>query len=145
MAKMDSQRGNIALVMTVVLMTMSLLLMSSLHFFQRRALDEWHKETKYYHTFNRAESALAWGLTLSWETNTKKKWVCQQDATQNWKSCLKPYGRSTSIISGQSSYKDGLDIKVYQWVEWDPLKQRVTPRKNGWLDYCPVQQKGFCL
>ncbi|WP_353244502.1 YgdB family protein [Providencia sp.] len=145
MVKMDSQRGNIALVMTVVLMTMGLLLISSLHFFQRRAQDEWHKETKYYNEFNRAESALAWGLTLSWEMNTKKKWVCQQNATQNWTSCLKLYSRSTSILSGQSPYKDGLDIKVYQLVEWDALKQKIIPHKNGWLDYCPVKQKGFCL
>lgn len=75
MAKMDSQRGNIALVMTVVLMTIGLLLIKSLHFFQQRAQDEWHKEAKYYNAFNRAESGLAWGLTLAWEASTKKNWV----------------------------------------------------------------------
>lgn len=145
MVKKECQKGHIALVMVVILMTIGLLLIKSLHSYQEQAQHEWYKEAKYYHAFNQAESALAWGLTLQWEASTSKNWVCQQNETQNWTSCLKPYKGSVYVLLGQSPYKQGASIKVYQWVEWDAKKQRILPRKNGWLDYCPVQQKGFCV
>ncbi len=62
MGLIKQQNGSVALVMVVVLMTMGLILIKSLHFYQERAFEEWRKEVRYFSGFNRAESALAWGL-----------------------------------------------------------------------------------
>lgn len=44
MRRVREQRGNIALVMVIVLMTMGLLLLKTLHFYQDNARDEFFRE-----------------------------------------------------------------------------------------------------
>ncbi|MBN6350071.1 DUF2509 family protein [Providencia alcalifaciens] len=146
MGLIKQQNGSVALVMVVVLMTMGLIFIKSLHFYQERAFEEWRKEVRYFSGFNRAESALAWGATLLWDIHSRnyKTWFCQQNTNRKWKSCLKHYKGSNFILSGQSDYQFGLEIKVYRWVILDVNKQQVIPRSKGWLDYCPVTKKGFC-
>lgn len=56
-----AEQGNIALVMVMVLMSIGLILLKALHYYQTRASYELSREEKYYQSFNLAESALAWG------------------------------------------------------------------------------------
>lgn len=146
MVTIEGQKGSIALFTVVILMTVGLLLIKSLHFFQERSHSELQKEIKYFEAFNKAESALAWGLTLQWDINTNnfRHWACQQEPTAKWQSCLKHDKGKNFVLSGKSSFRKGIDIKVYQWVILDVEKQQLFPRKHGWLDYCPVVKKGFC-
>lgn len=146
MKNIEQQQGNVSLLMVIIFITIGTLLIKSVHFFQERARDELHKEIKYFDAFNKAESALAWGGTLHWDSQYRglKHWVCQKEENQQWKSCLKHYKGADFVLSGQSHYLLGNDIKVYRWVVWDANKQQFFSRKKGWLDYCPVIKKGFC-
>lgn len=146
MKNIAQQQGNASLLMVIIFITIGSLLIKSVHFFQERARDDLRKEIKYFDTFNKAESALSWGATLQWDSKQRglKNWVCQKEKTQQWKSCLKHYKGATFLLSGQSHYRLGNDIKVYRWMVLDANKQQLFPRKNGGLDYCPVVKKGFC-
>lgn len=142
----EHQQGSVSLFMVVILLTIGLLLIQSVSFFQTRAQHELQKEIKYFESFNKAESALSWGLTLQWDNkfNGLKHWVCQKQETQQWTSCLKHDKGTRFILSGQSHYRLGNDIKVYRLVVFDVGKQQFLPSEKGWLDYCPVVKKGFC-
>lgn len=141
-----NQKGNIALVMVIILMTMALLLLKALHFYQNSARDEYLREKKYIEAFNKAESALSWGLMQSWQLHTFRntQWQCQQQSTQGWKSCLRHYKGSQFVLSGRALYKGRHYVSVYRWVAPIAESSKVRPRIKGWLDYCPVNQKGFC-
>lgn len=141
-----NQRGNIALVMVITLMTVALLLLKALHFYQENARDEFFREKKYIQAFNQAESALSWGVIQSWQLNNTKNagWQCQQEPSQSWMSCIKHYKGSQFILTGRSPYKGNGYVSVYRWVVPIVGTQKVQVRMNGWLDYCPVDKKGFC-
>ncbi|WP_323084113.1 DUF2509 family protein, partial [Providencia alcalifaciens] len=87
----NTQQGNIALIMVMVLMSVGLILLKALHYYQARASHELIREEKYYQSFNLAESALSWGLAQHWELKTEKMspWVCQRETNYGWVSCLK--------------------------------------------------------
>ncbi|MEQ4623782.1 MULTISPECIES: DUF2509 family protein [Providencia] len=140
------QQGNIALVMVVVLMTTALLLLKALHFYQENARNEFLKEKKYVEAFNQAESALSWGLQQSWtlQTFSRQKWQCQRASEHSWESCLKHYKGSQFILSGKGKYRGQYDVTLYRWVSPIPGTQKVRSQIKGWLDYCPVDKKGFC-
>ncbi|WP_318564615.1 YgdB family protein [Providencia stuartii] len=146
MRRVGEQRGNIALVMVIVLMTMGLLLLKTLHFYQDNARDEFFREKSYIEAFNQAESALAWGLKQSWRLTTYRgaNWQCQRPPTQTWVSCIKHYKSGQFVLSGKGLYKGRHYVTVYRWVAPISKTQKVRPRIKGWLDYCPVNQKGFC-
>ncbi|EKT58206.1 YgdB family protein [Providencia burhodogranariea] len=142
----NNQRGNIALVMVIVLMTVALFLLKALHFYQENARDEFFREKKYIEAFNQAESALSWGIVQSWRFNTAKNagWQCQQEPNQSWMSCIKHYKGTQFILTGRGLYKGNEYISVYRWVLPIVGTQKVQARMKGWLDYCPVDKKGFC-
>ncbi|SQH14421.1 DUF2509 family protein [Providencia heimbachae] len=147
MKKIGYQKGNVALIMVVVLMTMGLLLLKAIHYYQERARDELLREIKYVEVFNQAESALAWGLGQLWKGDRSRKasWECKQVPTLLWHSCLKHYSGSIFILSGKSNFKQGEQINVYRWVKLVAGTQKIQARTQSWLDYCPVEKKGFCL
>ncbi|WP_109911786.1 DUF2509 family protein [Providencia rettgeri] len=146
MKRIEQQQGNVSLLMVIIFITIGTLLIKSVHFFQERARDERRNEIKYFDAFNKAESALAWGGTLHWDSKHRelRHWVCQKEETQQWKSCLKHYKGATFVLSGQSHYRSENEIKVYRWMVLDVNKRQFFPREKGWLDYCPVIKKGFC-
>lgn len=140
------QRGNIALVMVMVLMTVALILLKSLHFYQENASDEFFREKKYLEAFNHAESTLSWGLIQSWQLNMAKNsgWQCQRQPSQSWMSCIKHYKGAQFVLSGRVLYKGNQYVSVYRWVVPIIGTQKIQARIKGWLDYCPVDKKGFC-
>ncbi|EKT60126.1 YgdB family protein [Providencia sneebia] len=146
MAALQTQKGNIALIMVVILMTMALLLLKALHFYQESARDEFFREKRFFETFNLAESALSWGLTQNWQLfgSIDTDWECLQHQKPYWESCLKHYKGNDFILLGRSFYNDTQYINVYRWVNPLAGSQKVQARENGWLDYCPVKKKGFC-
>lgn len=141
-----AEQGNIALVMVMVLMSIGLILLKGLHYYQTRASYELSREEKYYQSFNLAESALTWGLTQHWVLKTDKSgsWVCQKEQNQGWVSCLKYYKNNQFILSGTGELLPNKPLTVYRWVipMWN--EGRLQARENGWIDYCPVAIKGFC-
>ena len=143
MTKEYVQKGNVALIMVVVLMTIGLLLLKALHYYQERARDELYNETKYLEAFNHAESALSWGLLQSWRLSTT--WECKKERTQGWSSCLRHVKGNNFVLLGQSDFKLGEQIKVYRWVTSIAGSQKIKMRQKGWLDYCVIEKKGFCL
>lgn len=147
MTKEDVQKGNVALIMVVVLMTMGLLLLKALHYYQERARDELYNETKYLEAFNHAESALSWGLLQSWKLSRSRNtyWECKKETTQGWSSCLRHVKGNNFVLLGKSDFKQGDQIKVYRWVTSIAGSQKIKMREKGWLDYCIVEKKGFCL
>ncbi|WP_265498532.1 hypothetical protein [Providencia rustigianii] len=50
-----NQQGNVALLMVMILMTIGLLLLKALSYYQVRASYELNNETKYFSAFNLAE------------------------------------------------------------------------------------------
>lgn len=141
-----NQQGNVALLMVMILMTIGLLLLKALSYYQVRASYELNNETKYFSAFNLAESALAWGLTQSWNLTTSKnsEWECKKEAMQKWESCLKHYKNNQFVLLGKSEFKPSKSMKIYRWVEPLGNEKSIKARKNGWIDYCPVTFKGFC-
>lgn len=146
MRMIDQQAGNITLIMVAVLMTLGLLLLKALHYYQERGRDELRREIKYFEAFNQAESALSWGLMQPWKKNMAKgaSWDCQQERTKQWLSCIKHHKSGDFILSGKSEYNLGKQITVYRWVTFTQGTSRIQSRGKGWLDYCPVGKKGFC-
>ncbi|ELX8377607.1 YgdB family protein [Providencia vermicola] len=141
-----NQTGSIALVMVMILMTMGLLLLKALHIYQENARDEFFREKKYIEAFNLAESALAWGLQQSWRLSTYRgaTWQCQSMPIQGGTSCIKHYKGGQFVLLGRGEYQGRYHVTVYRWVAAIPKSQKIRPRIKGWIDYCPVTQKGFC-
>lgn len=140
------QEGNIALVMVIVLMTTALLLLKGLHVYQENARNEFFKEKKYVEAFNQAESALAWGLKQSWRLQTfnRQQWQCQKPQAYSWESCIKHYKGAQFVLSGKGKYKGQYNVMLYRWVSPIAGTQKIRGQISGWLDYCPVDKKGFC-
>lgn len=142
----NTEKGNIALVMVMVLMSVGLILLKALHYYQARASYELIREEKYYQSFNLAESALSWGLVQHWKLKAEKMspWVCQREINHGWISCLKHYKNNQFILSGKGELYKNQSIMIYRWVVPIWNEGRLQARENGWIDYCPVAIKGFC-
>lgn len=143
-----NQQGSVALIMVIVLATMGLLLLKNLHHYQNRMLLTLAKEQRYFQAFNQAESALAWGKTVDWKIDIPDatSWLCTQQPQNNNQSCLLYVPKKGFLLAGKGQFDPQTNLVVYQWMQKsDSLSMRLTPIKQGWLDYCPLNKKRLCL
>ncbi|WP_312056034.1 DUF2509 family protein [Pantoea brenneri] len=95
-------------------------------------------EQQFIQDFWRAQSALQWGLALSWPAGETVR--CQHDERQGWHSCLQRGEDGEGLLKGEASDSG---TAVWQWVTIQ--QSRIRPLPHGWLDYCPHARVDDCL
>lgn len=95
-------------------------------------------EQQFIQDFWRAQSALQWGLALSWPAGETVR--CQHDERQGWRSCLQRGEGGEGLLKGEASDSG---TAVWQWVTIQ--QSRIRPLPHGWLDYCPHARVDDCL
>jgi hypothetical protein len=95
-------------------------------------------EQQFIQDFWRAQSALQWGLSLSWSAGETVG--CQHDERQGWRSCLQRGEDGEGLLKGEAS---GSGTAVWQWVSLH--QSRIQPLPHGWIDYCPRARTDDCL
>lgn len=134
---MNSQRGGavLGMVMMVLLLGAGLL---NLMRRQQEALLWWVADDQYaVKGAHQAQSALAWGMTLRWETH--HEWFCQTETHFLWRVCLLQFDDNLGLLQGTGmKQKDNESIVHWQWVTVFP--PYVRPAAHGWVDYCPLRE-----
>ncbi|MEN4912995.1 DUF2509 family protein [Erwinia amylovora] len=132
---MASQRGGGTLIMVIILLLMGTLMLNA----TRRQLSDANSlvgdERIYLQQFTAATSALAWGQRLSWPA--AEGWQCRQQGKYRWRACLHFTRMLLRADSGPQT------LALYHWMD----KSRsggLRPRPHGWLDFCPLTEKGGC-
>lgn len=93
-------------------------------------------ERQHYRDFWAAQSALQWGLTLSWPEPPG----CQQDRQQGWESCLQKVDDERMLLKGRAAASE---LALWRWVAQEGARLRPLP--HGWIDYCPLATAQRCL
>ncbi|RPE03457.1 DUF2509 family protein [Candidatus Pantoea deserta] len=132
-----NERGNSALgVVLVVLLTGSLTLHASRERLAQ-SLSLVADERHHIRDFWAAQSALQWGLALSWPEALTPR--CQQEPQQGWRSCLQRVNDERLLLSGRAAQSD---LALWRWVAI--RGRRLEPLPHGWIDYCPLAQANRC-
>lgn len=137
------QAGFVSLLAVVSFVVMSLSVLFSFSYHYRQAQQMVMQELQVRQTFLLAESALLWGITLSWDISVTslKKWQCQVFGDEaNIMSCFLLINQNLALLQGQSESKNGYKIYHYQWLNISKtMGSVITPYRNGWIDYCPLK------
>jgi len=81
-----------------------------------------------------AQSALEWGRTLPWQSQTE--FACQQHPQQPWRVCLRIMeGRALLVASSGS---------VTLWRLGEVTVDGVRFSPQGWSDFCPLKERTLC-
>ena len=143
---LHKQQGSIALIMVVVLATLGILLLKTLHYYQQRMMISWVKEQRYLTAFSQAESSLAWGKQVSWNMDKMIGWRCERNLAEQLESCLLKISNKRFLLAGKGKLDDKKNLIVYQWMDkTNNQKTQLSPVKGGWLDYCPIKTVKMCL
>ncbi|NIF23221.1 DUF2509 family protein [Candidatus Pantoea multigeneris] len=127
------QQGSSALMMVMMVLLMGA---GTLHF-SRLLLEQGMStvvdDRQRIAAFWQAQSALAWAEHLTWPQSVG--WVCQQDTTAGWQSCLRSVKDQRFLLQGR-----GVDseLQLWRWVSWQQGKISRLP--HGWIDFCPLSQ-----
>lgn len=140
------QQGSVALIMVVVLATLGIFLLKTLHFYQQRMMIAWVKEQNYLTAFSQAESSLAWGKGVSWKLDNMIGWRCERNLTAQLESCLLKVSSKLFLLAGKGKFDDKKSLITYQWMnKANNQTSELSPVKGGWLDYCPIKNVKICL
>ncbi|WP_267370060.1 MULTISPECIES: DUF2509 family protein [unclassified Pantoea] len=132
------QRGSSALGMVLMIMVMGSVALHASRRVSEQGMRVLADEQQFIQDFWRAQSALQWGLTLSWSAHAESG--CQQEVRQGWVSCLQRSEKDEGLLKGEAS---GSGMAVWQWVRLRDNQIRALP--HGWIDYCPLTPPAACL
>lgn len=86
------------------------------------------------------------GKTVDWKIDIPDatSWLCTQHPQNNNQSCLLYVPKKGFLLAGKGQFDPQTNLVVYQWMQKsDSLSMRLTPIKQGWLDYCPLNKRDF--
>lgn len=133
-----TQKGNSALSMVLIVLLMGSLTLHASRARLEQGLTLVADERRYFQAWLAAQSALSWGLTLSWPAAHAAG--CQQARPQGWQSCLRRIDDARGLLKGQAIDSE---LALWRWVAWEG--DRVRPLPHGWIDYCPLATPDRCL
>ncbi len=156
------QRGNIILVVMIILMISAIFLLNSLHYQLDNALAITGDERRYLQAYNQALSSLSWGLNRIWNVSFspprgrfKTSWHCPEQPEKKFNACLKPtYVPGIFLMKGESKALPGKPpMAIYQLVKpeqqiksiWIINNSKMIAIAGGMLDFCPEKNEGFCI
>lgn len=140
----------------LLMMSLGILLMTQLGQQLVDALALTAHQHRYLNAREQAESSLSWGLRQVWPATTSDRWLCQHaDITvpgyppQSLNSCVRPSLRaSVFLLKGEGATGNGSPpLVVFQQVEAVSSAaggRRFTALPQGWLDFCPESDIGYC-
>lgn len=132
-----NQQGNSALGMVLLVLLMGSLTLHASRDRLEQSMSLVADERQHIKDFWAAQSALQWGLSLSWpETQTQR---CQQERQQGWQSCLQKVDDERALLKGQATKSE---LVLWRWVE--AKGKRLKPLPHGWIDYCPLASANLC-
>lgn len=141
----DSQRGSVLAAVMLVLV-MGLLLLGA----QQKQLDSalllGVEQRRYLQAYNRASSALNWGLTQSWPPSLLNAgaWRCQRQPASGLQACVKRASRADMILlRGLGEIPAADPLWLYQLAMPD-AHGRLRAEPGGWLDFCPEKDAAAC-
>ncbi|WP_282498160.1 DUF2509 family protein [Pantoea stewartii] len=88
--------------------------------------------------FWQAQSALQWGLTLTWPAQPPA--TCQRESQYGWQACLHRVDDEKGLLKGETQKGDKA---LWHWVRLEGSK--ISPLPQGWIDYCPQSAPEQCL
>jgi len=124
-----NQQGNSALGMVLTILLAGSLTLHASRERLEQGMSLVADERQHYRDFWAAQSALQWGLTLSWPTLPG----CQQAPEQGWQSCLQRAGDERALLKGRAAASEQA---LWRWVALEGARIRALP--HGWIDYCPL-------
>ncbi|CAO97801.1 DUF2509 family protein [Erwinia tasmaniensis] len=130
-----SQRGGSTLLMVIILLLMGTLMLNATRRQLGDAINLVGDERIYLQQYTAATSALAWGQRLPWKAG--EGWRCQQLGEYRWRACLHVARMLLRADSGPDT------LTLYHWMN-KSRSDRWKFRPHGWLDYCPLTEKGGC-
>ncbi|CNE85733.1 YgdB family protein [Yersinia nurmii] len=154
----SSQNGSAILMTITFIFALSLLLLQAMH----RQLDNLllisRNEQHYLRSYNLAISALSWGINQRWPLHqfantrqSKKFWHCQEHLSEALRVCIKAsVTPNIFVLRGEGLVNHhGQKIDLYQRVAPDnvqvsPEGHHIVGIAQGWLDFCPEKERGFC-
>jgi len=131
-----NQQGNSALGMVLTILLAGSLTLHASRERLEQGMSLVADERQHYRDFWAAQSALQWGLTLSWTTPQD----CQQAPEQGWQSCLQKVSDERALLTGRAAASD---LALRRWVAREG--ERIRPLPHGWIDYCPLAAAALCL
>ncbi|MDH2068148.1 DUF2509 family protein [Pantoea sp. GD03673] len=131
------QRGSSALGMVLMIMVIGSFTLHASRKMSEQGMRLLADEQQYVQDFWRAQSALQWGLSMSW--SAAKPALCQQDDRQGWRSCLQRGENNEGLLKGEAS---GRGMAVWHWVRL--RGNQITALPHGWIDYCPLTSPATC-
>lgn len=136
-AVIGRQRGSGALLMVIIILLMGTLLLNATRRQLSDSLSLVADQRLYLQQQASAASALAWGGRLRWDREAG--WQCQQITAYAWRACLQ---RLPSAILLRADSGPGT-LAWYRWVV-ERAGNGVRALPHGWLDFCPLAEKGAC-
>lgn len=131
-----NQKGNSALGMVLMILLMGSLTLHASRERLEQGMSLVADERQHYQDFWAAQSALQWGLTLSWP----QAQGCQQERRQGWESCLQKVSDERALLKGRAAAGE---LALWRWVAKEGYRLRPLP--HGWIDYCPLATAKLCL
>ncbi len=139
----------------MMLMSLSLLVLTTLGQHLSGALLLTASEHRYLLAWENAQSSLNWGAKQSWAISSATAWQCQQGSLttasgqQSLTSCLRPSLRKeVFLLKGEGKVSEGSPpVVLFQHVTAGKTSEghsMLTPQKQGWLDFCPESDPGYC-
>jgi len=134
------QQGSSALGMVLMVLVMGSLTLHASRKMLEQGMQLLADEQQFIQDFWRAQSALQWGLSLSWPAHEAAS--CQQTLSQGWRSCLQRSEKdeNEALLKGEASDSG---MAVWHWVSLQQNHIRALP--HGWIDYCPLSPPATCL
>lgn len=128
-------------IVSALFMTGSILLFAfEQHQRQQRMLLE--GEMTQIKRFTEAQSALAWGSQCVWQ-EAGYGWQCQHDTESGAMACLSIQPDGSALLAGISGFEKG-QMRQRVWQRGVLSTQRFIPKRHGWLDFCPLQERYQC-